>query len=330
MIIVRFDCGLRHGMGNLVRCSNLIYRLKENDIDCTILSEDNPFAREFLPKINCNIEWKTKGTDEALALLKVIKKLNACVLFIDTSHFYGKELVLALREFCFVAFLGNYSVGTFYSDYVVHPSAHVSSFLLRRYKEALPASCIRQGFNYVLINNVVKETTVVKPSFDLVISFGGTDPYNMLKALDSEIRALSEHSIILVLIGSGYSDHQDYLAGDGEESGLVFKPFSPALLASGRLALTAFGITTYECIYLQKPVLTLGFSSLHSRRAKLLSLRTGCSKHGGIFSTLGYLKLERLVGELESQAGEIRAQQEGKIDGNGYNRIASDLALFLS
>lgn len=328
MFLIRFDCGLGHGMGNFVRCRELIKSLQAIGINCTIISEDNTFAREVLPGTGCNIEWKENGEDEAQALLRITRRLKALLLFIDTNYSYSKELVLALKETCAVAFMGNYSSGTFYASYVVHPSEHVPSFLIRRYREALPPSSFRQGFDYVLINRLVKEIEPTTSSFDLVISFGGSDPYDMLKILDKDIRRLGNVKRILVLLGSGYSAKAQYLSDSGTESSVVFKPFTPELLASGRLALTAFGITTYECIYLMKPVLTLGFNRMHSQRGKLFSLRTGCSIHAGMYSDMNYLRLGQLIEELEKHKAEIIGRQRGRIDGKAYERMAADLAAF--
>ena len=328
MFLIRFDCGFGHGMGNFVRCRELIKSLEAVGIKCTIISEYNSFARELLPKTGCNIEWKEGGEDEAHALLRITRRLKALMLFIDTSHSYSKELVMALRENCAVAFMGNYSSGTFYSNYVVHPSAHVPSFLIRRYREALPSSSIRQGFDYVLINSLVKEIKVTTSTFDLVISFGGSDPYNMLKMLEKDIRRLANVKKTLVLLGAGYSAKEQYLSDSGIEGNVVFKPFTPDLLASGRLALTAFGVTTYECVYLMKPVLTLGFNRIHSRRGKLLSLRTGCSIHAGMYSDMSCLRLEQLIDELEKDTSEMIGRQRGRIDGKAYERIATDLTAF--
>jgi len=171
------------------------------------------------------------------------------------------------------------------------------------------------GPEYIVLNRAIRK--IKEKPFnernDILISFGGEDPFNLTYNVAS---ILSELGIRPKII-RGPINKNDLTGLDAD---IIECPESIyELIGSAKLLITSFGITMYEAFFLKTPVALLNHTNYHNILANTLPVMNIGSRED---FTNGYLK-EKISRIISNERILIKKAKGNSniIDGNGARRV---------
>lgn len=171
------------------------------------------------------------------------------------------------------------------------------------------------GSSYFILNRRIKDLDpkLYREKDGILISFGGTDPYNLTHYMSSILDNLGLRA--KVALGPLYPHSKDELKGEVIENPGNFYD----LINNAKLLITSFGITMYEAFFLKTPVILFNHSRYHYKLAKKLTVVN--------LGYRGFPGRKELVKNLEETLQNEKLLQKSAeensmlIDGRGTERV---------
>lgn len=332
-LLVRLDAGDANGYGHAMRCISLARKLKKNyGIETSFCHREQRKLHDLVSR-NGFQQWIIGEVEEEDALRSIAERFSGNVLLIDKLHPYGADIVRTIRRSLSVVMLHNECDGMYESDYAIFPSAHTNDKIVNNPKWKCARAELLHGPDYILIND---EVVSYAPSHGegakrprLVITTGANDPKNMLTTL---VEWIDKSDIRFEVVGLVGFDHifKDELQqiGPSLRNNISLRPFNLQDLFSARLVIAAFGVTVYECIYANVPLLTVGHIPKNAEGSATLQKRYGCNHDLGLFEQMKrdtFIPVLDRIWRDEVCISQMKKAQEKMIDGRGSDRIADVL-----
>ncbi len=252
------------GLGHLSRMITLGFILK-NKTNVIFAINDFELAKKRLISEGFRFEVNRFDSDE-MFIDFLIEKYKPDSIVIDEKRLYSTCDIKRWQKH--IRFLVLDFVGEGYKicDRIIMPNAHFEAQKYPNFKN------IVTGWDWVLIN---KEIFRLKPKSKLpkkinriAITTGGSDPSGMLfKFLDLLEGCKKE---VLVLIGDAFK-HKERLNNLSLPSNFNISSYHPSKLLDCDIAIATFGVTVYELIYLNIPVICAGHTEENKEGCKALS-----------------------------------------------------------
>jgi len=328
--IIRVNASHQLGFGHLYRSLALASELKKkisvhffcNDYEKTlsIINENGFHATPIL------------NDDESL-LINFCSTHRIDFLIFDTLLDYSIEFIKTLKEKTKVVFIHTYSLGRFYADLVVYPAAHLQDELINDIKWLNGNARLLEGPEYVMLNqNILKIQTskIIKDNVQKAVFIaGGSDPTNSLLCIHSWVlRHFSNEKVkFLFLVGEG-SSYRTEIFKNIKSGNTEFVPFSLNELSDADIAVCAFGVSTYELVYLGIPTITFAHSEFHAQASSRFFTKYHCTYNVGYLSDNKENELIECVLQLiKNKVDRIRLKQSclNLIDGKGVSRVANEI-----
>lgn len=318
------------GFGHALR-SLALAKYFRNRFEIETVFYSNPYEKlESLYQKNAFQYIFNRGLSEIELLHKIGDDNPDSILFIDKLFPYDRYTIRDLRNKLKIIMFHNECEGMYESNYAIFPSAHLSDEIIQNQQWSKVHAKFLYGPDYVIINEQVVDfsehykTAVSMPY--IAITTGVSDPEGILIQTlewfnESEITAN-----IKALYGFDF-----YHKGKLEEMLPYLKPtievkgFSYSDLFSSRLAISAFGVTSYELIYANIPVITLGHIQKNAMGGEILQRRYACNYHLGLFKEITrdqFISAIQLLWNCEEALRAIKKNQKNLIDGNGLKRLS--------
>lgn len=329
-LIIRVDAGGRAGFGHAMRSLSIAKFLREHyGIAATFYS--NPYAKlEDLYRLHGFECVLNDGLSEMDFLRKMAGDTSGSTILIDRLFPFNGSDIRSLESDVKTVMLGNVCEGMYECDYAIFPSAHLSDRAVLNLRRSNGRAKVFSGLDFVVIDRPVidfldlQKKDVQRPY--VAVTTGASDPEGILIQVLRWIRESDLGIPVKALYGFDFchkTELRSMLPGLG--LGIEAKEFNYSDLFSSRLALSAFGITTYELIYANIPVITVGHAEPNDLGGRELQRRYGCNFHLGLFREVGKEQLISCIRDLWNREGglaKMRRNQAGLIDGGGLRRIA--------
>jgi len=328
-LIIRADAGESVGFGHVVRSLSLAEFLRENyGIRITFYS--NPYTK--LKKMCGQHGFEcvfNDGLSEAEFLRKIGSDDPESVVLIDNRFPYSSDDIHGLGSAVRTIMLGNACDGMHECDYTIFPSGHLDGHAVLEMEQSRGRARLLYGLDYVIIGRSVidsrnRRRDVGSLAYVAIVA-GASDPVGILT---QTLRLVNESDLdipVKALYGFDFCHRAELESLLPElRPGIEAKAFNYDDLFSSRLALSAFGITTYELIYAGIPVVTVGHIRANDLGGRVLQRRYGCNHHLGLFQEVGGEQLISCIQDLwdrEDGLAAMRQKQAGLIDGRGLERI---------
>ncbi len=265
--------------------------------------------------------------EEEPTLYNAAIRVKPNVIFIDKLFPYSKIFIKKLRSSSQVLMFHNFCEGAFASDAFIFPAAHIPDEILKDHRWSKNDVDLYHGFDFIIINDAVIELHP-RPRQQIVeqviITTGGRDPMGvMLIVLDLLRYCTLENLSINALIGSHFKyryELERLLPTLPEQVNI--KPFDYRYLETADVAISTFGVTIYELLYLKIPVLSIGHAPLNERGSKVLAGKCEAVKDMGLISELGKEDFSKIFESFLSNS-TLHDVPKNIIDGNGAERIAN-------
>lgn len=326
-ILLRIANRPEDSLGHLVRSLHLANILQQTyaGIELHLIVDDITSAQErigFIPESILEVEDEEEPT-----LYDATIQVKPNVVFIDKLFHYSAIFVETLRSSSQVLMFHNLCEGAFASNVFIFPAAHIPDEILQDYRWSDKDVALYHGFDFIIINDKVgglHPRSRQRGVEQVVITTGGRDPKGvLLKVLDWLKFCPLENLSINALIGSNFK-HKDELAKlvPTLPEQVNIQPFDYKYLAAADAAISTFGVSTYELLYLQVPVLSIGHAPLNARGSKVLSGKCEAVMDMGLISELGAEDFCKGF-EFFLANSTLHGVPNNMIDGKGAERIAN-------
>ena len=293
-VLIRVNASPATGLGNISRCLELaeIY-LKFGNVK---FWSNDEIVRKNATKLGL----------ETVHLAKDFSPYIFDLLLIDTKESLTSFDLLSFRKFAKrIAFMENRSEAAIHSDMIIFPNAHYSrQSVFGNISTQLPK--IIEGWKYVIIRKEVKDTPV-RSDGGVVVTTGGSDPQNVAGKL-AYLLAGSERKVTF-LLGKYYNHTLKSI----KNKNIVFEKFDLNTLSAADIVISTFGMSTYEGLYLRKPVISIAHSHENAVGSDLISKRS-------TVINLGYYE-EVTQDKISKALADVTQNTRPEFDGNGSYEI---------
>ena len=334
MFYIRVDANKAIATGHVMRCMAIAKQMEVLGEPCTFIAADEN-ARELIEEngfqfVCLNTKWDELD-EEIDTLLSMIHKKNIKVLLVD-SYSVTKDYLEKINHSTKLVYIDDINRFSYPVHTVINYGIHYKEF---NYEiEDNNRSNSKQyllGCDYIPLREEFKKRVTPKRDkiTNLLITTGGTDPYNMAGNL---IKFLDTSKYQLHIVSGKLNTHYNELISLAKENENVFvytnvKNMSDLMLLSD-IAISAAGTTIYELCACGVPTISFSFADNQVKGAKELGKRKIVDYAGdlrnGIESCLK--NIESMLCNLEQNKvlrDEISDRMQAFVDGNGAMRIAS-------
>lgn len=346
-VAFRADGGQKVGMGHIMRCLSLAKEFRKNGFRVYFMSKYEQAIKKvqeegfdvfklpndeiaILEGFNCGSI--NKLDEEAKDIIKLIKKHNIEILFIDTYNVTEKYFLDIKPHVNKLAYIDDINKFVYPVDILINGNITGEYMNYKKYSED---QIMLLGPKYNLIRDEFRnlpDREINKEVKEVMITTGGSDPYNMtlklLKILleDDEIGNLRFN----VIVGGGFTNKEELRNISKRNENVILyenvKKMSEIMLRSD-IAISSGGSTLYELCVCGTPTLT--FIMAYNQKFIVEKM-----SEFGYFQSLGWYneicknKLLKLIQELKTDYDfrkKIKAKTQKLIDCRGIERIVQIL-----
>jgi len=326
-IFFRVDASQKVGLGHLIR-SLLVaktIRQKYKDTEITFLTNNYQYAISKIKNSAFKYITTSDQTEEEFLIQHCIKR-GVDVLFIDKLYNYSEDFIQKLTTHIKVVMFHNLCDGGHLSDAFILPAAHVDPQIINDSKLSNSQAKFYEGMDFVVLNEKITNLGKSKNNKDitnLVITTGGSDPSGvMLKVLDW-INQFDNSSLkVYALIGETFIHYEKIESLKKElKSNIIITPYDVSYFKDADIAISTFGVSTYEMIYLGLVVLSIGHCEQNAKGSRVLAER--CDQLIDL-GNIENLSLEEFNIGLRNALNKLNTRPVNycSMDGYGVNRVA--------
>lgn len=331
-LVFRVDAGQETGMGHLVRCLALASFLQERYF-CGIAfvtKNSGDKAHKIIEEkgfVVKSLSSDASLNDELLCLEKFAREYQANGIILDlTEKITTAQYVKKLKELNLpVICIDNNSEGSHLADVAIITGLHQKPGEEWKHYQGK----LFYGGDYLILRKELTKQYPESPNTipHILIAMGGSDPQNLTMLVLSHLIPLFADLKISVMVGPFYPYNNElttFLSNYPEVS-LYFDLENPAwLFSQANIAITSFGVTTYELASFGVPAIVINPTRYHHQVAENVM-------EYGFYINAGYYKevsgelirnsVEYLLKEKEAGA-EMSKKGRQLFDGKGLERVA--------
>lgn len=290
-IYIRFDCGGKFGLGHAIRCLKIIKLFKKKDITICCNSETKKIFK--LNKYKTLL--KKNNENEQSYIGRILKKSFKAKIIIDTIFNYKKKDLLRFekkgKKFYFIH---NFKTNFTPNCRVIFPNDYykINNYLKIKKKTKF----LYFGKKFILPG--IKYN--IKKNNKIIVNFGGSDPKNISLKLLKKLNKEKIKNDLIFLVGKGYKQINK-LKKYNKLSNIKIKKFSRKIFFSSKIAITSFGLTSYELLYNNTFSFNVSHSKKHSLSAQLFQKKYRYSKNFGTYKEIDKIDFSKTINDFQKK-----------------------------
>jgi len=327
-ILFRAEASREIGLGHLIRSISIANKIRKEytDVNIKFLSGNFDISINIIKENGFEVFFQEAQSEEDFIINAIINS-NAHTLFIDKLYNYSANFIIKLKELVKVVMFHNYCDGANFTNAYIFPSAHTDPLLISDLRWSNNITNLYYGFDYVVLNekivNIKKERNYKKKSATIVITTGGSDPKGVLIKVLRWINQIDILGVnVLALVGESFV-HTKTLESLKKKlnKNIIVTPYDVSYLEVADMAISTFGVSTYELVYLGLPILSIGHCKKNAESSRILSEK--CSQLIDL-GNIDDLTKEKFRQGLYQVMDRIKTNQVSGclIDGKGVSRVA--------
>lgn len=324
-ILFRVDAGKKLGLGHYYRSINLALKLKERGHNVVFSFLNSEFWNEV---IRNKFEFKTLELNNAKQeqqLLNYIKNYNANFLYVDGNIVFTDTFIKNIKKTGIKIILyQNLTLSRFFADIYIVPSVHHDSAFFEGFR---PDTKIYAGLKYFTFN---KELAKIKRKIlnnssvkKIAITAGGSDPKNTLKTI-FELIDYNDFNDVCFTFYYGQNSKHSPVNQMMKYSNIIISKFDHKKIIENDILISAFGVSTYEFLYLGLPIIAYGHHQSNSIAANFLAEKTKALISLGFIDAISKENLNNAIKRLISDFSDrkkLSNRSKNILDLEGVNRI---------
>ena len=342
-LLIRCDGGKGIGFGHIVRCISLAEKLRDSyNYDVNFAMIHDPSGMEIVSRHGftiCEPLSKKRTEEEGIWIKKLISAVGSKILVLDIRTDLAKETVCSIRESGVkIVIIDDVSDRRLLADLAFYPPVPQINKL--DWEDFTGELYI--GWEWVLLRSqFVEELKKLRISSNdrklktgkkeknqrLLITMGGSDPAGLTLLAVDAIEQVKYNVEVTIIIGGGfmhYSDLSKKLGKTKKEYRLLESVENMAsVMSKSDLAISSFGVTSYELAALKIPSLYICLTKDHAESARALS-NAGFGHNLGVYTQLSKARLlQSILKAIEDNQGKEQAKNKlCEVDGLGAHRIS--------
>lgn len=314
-IVFRFDVSKDIGFGHLSRMVSLAQCfLESSNKECQLYLAVNsdPMVQKYLSHQAWNVIEKGELSDE-LFIDKILEEASPDLILFDQRRDYSISIIEKWAQQCrliAIDFIGEMTQGV---DLTIIPNDHT--------EVDLKNGNIFTGLDFTLIGQTPlkmepkkRQNRVIE---HIVVTTGGTDPHGLMNQVYECVKEIKTIQFTF-LIGENFK-HKEFFNSKMESSNITFKPFEHSELLCGDLVISAFGITPYECLYLNIPILAITYADEQIKQIKKLAQKYCYLSYWGHIHQLDSQSLSHSLEEVALDAAFDNLSYRNKVQKANQN-----------
>ncbi len=220
-VFLRADAGLEIGYGHFIRTLALADMLKEV-YDCTFFTQKpTEYQRQEVAKV---CELVSLPADDS-KFTRFLDYLSGEEIVVLDNYFFSTDYQKAIKsKGCKLVCIDDIHDKHFVADAVINYAPGV----LETWYDKEKSTKLYLGLNYILLRSPFLETkSINERNTNLVVNFGGTDPFNTTDYIVSKLQQIREFYNIVVVLGNNA-----YLSSDNRKKVEVLTNLSAEKMAN--------------------------------------------------------------------------------------------------
>jgi len=258
---IRCDAGGEYGLGHISRMTTLVKAMKHVNMDAVITFYSKTPAlwmSEHSP-VGCDVIRFSPNDSEMKIMNYIYTHAIDDILIIDRKDYYDAKQLTRMKENMKIVCIDMPWAKPNECDLLVIPNIHCAPNVLDQL-DKLFGERLLAGKEYVLLQEDVLVTTPLayKKRENWIAFFaGGSDPCNWMQRMYNMSEPLNDtlpNVARIYCIGQ----HAETLQIHQHSPNAWIKGFDLKTLGKCALAVSLFGVTVYEAMYLRTPTITTG------------------------------------------------------------------------
>ncbi len=251
-VIIYTRAGKGYGYGHLKRSISLYNKLIEK-YQVSIIIYEYKSAKAILE----SKKIKYYSINSSTQLKKVLTSRRPNLLITDIRD-TSLEITKWMRKYTKILSIDDYGLGSHYANVTIHMLAKPSQL-------SLTANFTGQKY-LVLPDDLItyKKKKSVHEIKNVLISFGGEDPYGLSKQTISLINKLTGEYNITIILGPLYQGTKDLPVAKIIDFPDNIYPY----IEESDILITSYGLTVYESLMIGTPVITINPTEYHNDLAQ--------------------------------------------------------------
>lgn len=322
-ILFRVDAGGKTGLGHYYRSLSLakeltlrghtvvFSHLKSSFWDAEIKSG---FSYSLIELNEYNNENET---------IEYIVNQKIDVYYVDGIIEFNKEFIDKVKNYSSVIFYQNLTPSRVFADVFISSSIHQDASF---YSLFTNKTKVHYGLKFFTFNPSIsglkKKRNINSNLTSVAVSAGGSDPNNtLLKMYNLVFKTISKNIQIVFYYG------QDYVYKNSipskPPSNIEFKVFNHKDILKHDALITAFGVSTYEFLYLGIPIVSYGHQKSNAIASDFLESQTKSLISLGEIDKITEEKFKRAFTEIKKQTvrKSLTFNASSMLDLKGTKRI---------
>lgn len=325
-ILLRVDAGHELGLGNFYRSKSLADRLLElgNTVFFTHLPSD--FWDDLERNENFKYETLALSEESENEQNLFIQNNQIDIFFVDGNVDFNYDFIARIRKLTKVVFYQNLSECRYLCDAYILPSIHQQTDFFENFSQRTK---IYQSLKYFTFNSTIRQlkrkTDSKKSIENIALLAGASDPSNTLNKMLSWIDFKKFGNISFTFFyGRNYMNE----IPNSLPSNVVFEQFAHERILENDFLISAFGVSTYEFMYLGMPVLAYGHTNSTALAANYLQNKTNSIVSLGLvdvlIESLVNMRIMEMINNLEKRNSLI-VKSHCLLDLDGIDRVVEIL-----
>ncbi len=328
-IVFRCDASKDIGLGHLMRNLAVAEELKKNN-QIIFASIRDP-TNSYIKNNHLKIFFKKQKEKEEEFLNRIKTTLEPDILVIDKKYPYSSAGLSILKQRKIkIVMMDNICEGMRVVDEIIFPNGHLDKNLLREFLSPRQINNVKTGPEYVILRDeILALKNQVKHSHtppNVIVTTGGTDPEGILLKLIPWLKEMNLEANILILIGKPFKFKKELeKIIKNLPSNLYVLPYSPTELLNADIAISTFGVSIYEAIYLKIPTISIAHTLENASGSKILEKRYRVIKNMGYIENINPQCLYKAIIKLLKDKIYYRNminKCNNLIDEKGVQRVA--------
>lgn len=298
-VLFRVDAGGEIGLGHFYRSITLATMLKEKGHQVLFSYIYSDF---WAQQIEQGFPFENYGLNSQTAEITtqvLIRKNRIDLYYVDGFMNFSESFIYEIKQTTKVAFYQNVGSSRHLADIYILPSIHQN----RDFFEAYPKRTkIFQGLEYFTfhpqIADIKRKSTINRNLNSIAFAAGGSDPKDTLRKIFS-LLDISPDINYFFYFGSSYLFRNSW--DRNLASNIHFRQFSHRLILEHDILVNAFGVSTYEFLYLGMPILSYGHQKSTAIASQILAQKSHAFMHIGEINEIDKAKMVQSIRIMEDK-----------------------------
>jgi UDP-2,4-diacetamido-2,4,6-trideoxy-beta-L-altropyranose hydrolase len=328
-IVFRCDASIEIGLGHLKRCLSISNNLSSN-IKHIFACCSNEVIDDYLSN-NAVLYHKQLNETEEHFLRRIISEVEIDILVIDKKYNYSIETLTEIRNHGVkIVTIDILCDGMEMVNEIIIPGVFIDTDIFTPYLSSEKINQVKMGSDYIILNSELPEKALLRPKkFKvepyIIVTTGGTDPTGVMLRLVSMIGTMNLDRPIQYMVGEHFKFRNELNVLVSEQSKASIIPFSIDNLVRTDIAISTFGVTFYELLYLGVPSLCIAHNSENAEASEKLNKKFPYFSYLGVVSSIDINQFKAAFEKLLDNYiyyNEVAGHCYQLIDGQGAKRIS--------